>query len=90
MVMWSVLQSPYMIRISFREIAMQNQEFNEAIVVADVIGKYQLGIGDGWIVQRIKQFIHDGLLEPVTQVDPNAPPIAVCFASVIIDWKRAN
>lgn len=56
-----------------QEIAMQNQEFNEAIVVGNVIGKYQLGIGDGWIAQRIEQFIHDGLLEPVTQADQDSP-----------------
>lgn len=56
-----------------REIAVQNQEFNEAIVVGNVIGKYQLGIGDGWIARRIEQFIRDGLLEPVTRAGKDGP-----------------
>lgn len=56
-----------------QEIALQNQEFNEATVIGKVIGKYQLGIGDGWIARRIEQFIHDGLLEPVTQAGQDGP-----------------
>lgn len=56
-----------------QEIAVQNREFNEAIVVVNVIGKYQLGIGDGWIARRIERFIQDGLLEPVTQAGQDSP-----------------
>jgi len=56
-----------------QEIAVQNHEFHEAAVVGNVIGKYRLGIGDGWIALRIDQFIHDGLLEPVTQAGRGSP-----------------
>ena len=62
------LYDPYILQ----EIAIQNQAFNEAIVIANVIGKHQLGIGDGWIARRIEQFIHDGLLMPVTQADQDS------------------
>lgn len=56
-----------------REIATQKDEFMEAQLVGQVLGKYQMGIGDGWIAQRIEQFIRDGLLTPVTHAKPNDP-----------------
>lgn len=57
----------------FREIAAQEPEFREAVLIGNVIGKYRLGIGDGWIARRVEQFIRDGLLEPVTEAKPGDP-----------------
>lgn len=56
-----------------REIAAQEAEFHEAVLIANVIGKHRLGIGDGWIAHRVEQFIRDGLLEPVTEARPGGP-----------------
>lgn len=56
-----------------REIAAQEEEFQEAIVVGRVLGRYHLGIGDGWVALRIEDFIQRGLLEPVTQPEKDAP-----------------
>lgn len=56
-----------------REIAAQEPEFREAVLIGNVIGKYRLGIGDDWIARRVEQFIRDGLLEPVTEAKPGAP-----------------
>ena len=36
-------------------------------------GKYQLGIGDAWIAQRIEQFVKEGLFEVLTPADPDGP-----------------
>lgn len=63
------LYDPYILQ----EIAIQNSEFSEAAVIGGVLGKYRLGIGDGWVAMRIEQFIRDGFLAPVTQADPGAP-----------------
>ena len=63
------LYDPYILR----EIDAQDQEFRGADVVGNVIGKYQLGIGDGWIVRRMEQFIRSGILEPVTQAGSPFP-----------------
>ena len=56
-----------------RELDALEDEFNEGFLVGRVLGKYQLGIGDGWIALRIEQFIKDGLLVPITTPSPNAP-----------------
>lgn len=36
-----------------------------AVVIGNVIGKYQLGIGDAWISQRMDAMIEKGILEIV-------------------------
>lgn len=56
-----------------RELSTLEDEFKEGILVGQVLGKYQLGIGDGWIALRIEQFIKDGLLVPITKPSPKAP-----------------
>ena len=56
-----------------RELEKQEDEFNEAQLVGQVLGKYQIGIGDAWIALRIEQFIKDGLLTPITSPEPDAP-----------------
>lgn len=56
-----------------RELAKQENEFKEALLVGQVLGKYQLGIGDAWIALRIEQFIKDGLLIPITAPEADAP-----------------
>lgn len=56
-----------------REIDAQAVEFQQAIVVGSVLGKYQLGISDCWIALRMEHFIRDGLLEAVTQPEPDSP-----------------
>jgi hypothetical protein len=32
-----------------REIALEKNEFHEANLIGRIFGKYQLGIGDGWL-----------------------------------------
>lgn len=49
-----------------REIAAESEEFNEAMIVGRVLGKYQLGTGDSWVALRIEEMIHDGKLEAMT------------------------
>lgn len=46
-----------------REIDKQPEIFVEAIVVGNVLGKYQLGIGDAWVALRIEKMIEEGKLE---------------------------
>lgn len=51
--------------IILREIEKQPEVFVEAIVVGNVLGKYQLGIGDAWVALRIEKMIEAGELEVV-------------------------
>lgn len=55
----------------WREIEAQGAQFQEAVVVGRVLGRYQLGIGDGFCAQRIEAFIRQGLLQPVTEPGPD-------------------
>lgn len=50
----------------WQEIEAQGDEFQEAVVVGRVLGKYQLGIGDAWIAQRIEKMVYDGKLSIVS------------------------
>lgn len=56
-----------------REIEAQPDEFKMAVVIVNVLGKYQLGIGDAWIAFRVEKLIEDGLLE-VVQEAPDGEP----------------
>ena len=56
-----------------REVEKQENEFTEARLIGQVLGKYQLGIGDAWIAPRIEQFIKDGLLIPITAPEQGTP-----------------
>lgn len=56
-----------------RELDKQENEFKEAQLVGQVLGKYQLGISDAWIALRIEKFIKEGLLNPITAPEPDTP-----------------
>lgn len=55
-----------------REIEAEENEFNEAMVIGKVLGKYELGVGDAWIAQRIESMISNGSF-PVTEPASNSP-----------------
>ena len=45
-----------------REIVLEKNEFREANLIGRILGKYQLGIGDGWLALRIEEMIRAGKL----------------------------
>ena len=54
-----------------REIAAQPDEFKMAVVIGNVLGKYQLGIGDVWVSMRIEKMIDTGMCEIVQDAPKN-------------------
>lgn len=56
-----------------REIAAQEETFQEARLIGSILGKYQLGIGDAWIALRIEEMIRAGRLETVTEPLKDVP-----------------
>lgn len=48
-----------------RELERLPEEFLEASLVGNVLGRYQLGVGDSWLALRIEAFCRQGLLEVV-------------------------
>lgn len=55
------------------EIAAEGETFHEAMIVGRVLGKYQLGISDSWIANRIEGMIRAGMLEIVSAGDKDMP-----------------
>lgn len=51
----------------YREIDNQKDVFQEAMLIGTVLGKYQLGIGDAWVANRIQKMITDGRLSIASQ-----------------------
>ena len=56
-----------------REIAARPAEFSAAQVVGTVLGKYQLGIGDGELTCRLEAMVQGGELQQVTYPGPEDP-----------------
>jgi len=56
-----------------REIAAEGEEFQEAMIIGRVLGKYQLGISDSLVAVRIEEMIHAGKFEIVSAVTQNMP-----------------
>lgn len=56
-----------------REIIGQDGVFHEARLIGDIIGKYQLGIGDGWISRRIDAMIRGGEFSIVEEAPEDGP-----------------
>lgn len=56
-----------------REIDAQDDEFQEAIVIGNVLGKYQLGIGGAWVAHRIEKMIDEGKLSVISTPIKNGP-----------------
>ena len=56
-----------------REIALEKNEFHEANLIGRILGKYQLGIGDGWLALRIEEMIRAGKLGIVSSAPEGRP-----------------
>lgn len=55
------------------ELAEQSEEFSEAVLIGNVLGKYQLGIGDAWLANRIEGMIANGELEIASEHPKDMP-----------------
>ncbi|HHW00876.1 MAG TPA: DUF1835 domain-containing protein [Clostridiaceae bacterium] len=56
-----------------REIGFEKNEFHEANLIGRILGKYQLGISDGWLALRIEGMIRSGKLRVVTSAPEGSP-----------------
>lgn len=54
-------------------LAEASAEFHEAKLIGDIMGRFQLGIGDGWIANRIETMVSSGELEVVTPAPEDGP-----------------
>jgi hypothetical protein len=55
------------------EIEAEDEEFQEAVVIGRVLGKYRLGIGDAWVALRIEEMIRAGALEVLSAASKDSP-----------------
>ena len=59
--------------IILREVEKQPREFHEGRLIGEILGRYQLGLGDSIIALRIEEFISRGMLTPATEAEPDRP-----------------
>ena len=59
--------------IILREIEKQPVEFHEGRLIGEILGRYQLGLGDSLIALRIEEFISRGMLTPATEPMEDRP-----------------
>lgn len=59
--------------IILRQIEKQPREFHEGRLIGEILGRYQLGLGDSLIALRIEEFISQGMLTPATETEPDRP-----------------
>lgn len=55
-----------------RELDALPDAFREAKLIGLTMGKYQLGVSDGWYAYRIEQFIQGGRLLPLTKPEESS------------------
>ena len=56
-----------------RELPRQPEEFHEGRLIGEILGRYQLGLGDSFIALRIEEFISRGKLIPATEPEEDRP-----------------
>lgn len=56
-----------------RELDKLSGEFQEARLIGEVLGRYQLGLSDCWLALRIEDMISRGTLEAVTSPPADGP-----------------
>jgi len=56
-----------------REIDSEKNEFHEAKLIGRILGKYQLGIDDGWLALRIEEMIRAGKLSVASPAPEGEP-----------------
>lgn len=59
--------------IILREIKRQPERFHEGRLIGEILGRYQLGLGDSLIALRIEEFISRGILIPVMEPEEDRP-----------------
>ena len=59
--------------IILRELEKQPREFHEGRLIGEILGRYQLGLGDSIIALRIEEFISRGMLTPTTEPCEDRP-----------------
>lgn len=57
----------------YQALATQDTEFSEAHLIGTILGKYQLGISDGWIAMRIENMVQNGRLLAITSAPDGSP-----------------
>ena len=56
-----------------RALAKAPREFREGRLIGDILDRYALGVGDGWLAMRIETMVHAGELAVVQQAEADRP-----------------
>ena len=56
-----------------RALAEVPREFREGRLISDILGKYALGVSDGWLAMRIEAMVQSGELAVVREAEADRP-----------------
>lgn len=56
-----------------RALAEVPREFREGRLLGDLLGKYALGVSDGWLAMRIEDMVQSGELAVVREAEADRP-----------------
>lgn len=56
-----------------RELAVAGETFQEAALIGRVLGKYELGVSDGWVALRVEELVRAGALRVVSEAPAGEP-----------------
>ena len=56
-----------------RALAEVPREFREGRLISDILGKYALGVSDGWLAMRIEDMMQSGELAVVRETEADRP-----------------
>ena len=56
-----------------RALAEVPREFREGRLISDILGKYALGVSDGWLAMRIEDMVQSGELAVVREAEADRP-----------------
>ena len=63
-----------------RALAEAPREFREGRLIGDILGRYALGVGDGWLAMRIEAMVQSGELAVAREAEADRPYSRYCGA----------
>ena len=74
-----------------RALAEVPREFREGRLISDILGKYALGISDGWLAMRIEAMVQSGELAVAREAEADRPYSRVLRrAGTQRQWRRKH
>lgn len=69
----AVAKQPVVATVRLKERGAAGETFQEAALIGRVLGKYELGVSDGWVALRAEELVRAGTLRVVSEAPADEP-----------------